>query len=153
MSPVGRLVVLREDAQAPADRIAGLIVWPALIGPVVGPPLGGLIATYASWHWIFFINLPIGAAGLWLVLRHVPRHVEAGERRPFDLRGFALTALSLVTLLQGLAFMGRGARQPAGRRGAGGGRSCAGLGRAAACAGASRAPCWNCGRPASPPSS
>lgn len=104
MSPVGRLVVLRETPKNRLIESLGMIVWPALIGPVVGPPLGGLIATYASWRWIFFINLPIGALGLWLVLRYIPRH-EAGTRRPFDLRGFAYTAASLVALIQGLSFI------------------------------------------------
>jgi MFS family permease len=104
MSPVGRLVVLRETPKNRLIESMGMIVWPALIGPVVGPPLGGLIATYASWRWIFFINLPIGALGLWLVLRYIPRH-EAGARRPFDLRGFAYTAASLVALIQGLSFI------------------------------------------------
>ncbi len=104
MSPVGRLVVLRETPKHRLIESLGLIVWPALIGPVVGPPLGGLIATYASWHWIFFLNIPIGIIGLWLVLRYVPKH-EAAERQRFDAQGFAITALSLVTLLQGLAFI------------------------------------------------
>ncbi len=104
MSPVGRMVVLRE---APKNRIIeslGMIVWPALIGPVVGPPLGGFIATYASWHWIFFINLPIGLLGLWLVLRYIPRHAP-GPRQRFDWPGFAYTATALVALIQGLSLL------------------------------------------------
>ncbi|WP_077033910.1 MFS transporter [Pelomonas sp. KK5] len=106
MSPVGRLVVLRETPKHRLIESLGLIVWPALIGPVVGPPLGGLIATYASWHWIFFLNLPIGALGLWLVLRYVPAHEPADEsKQRFDVYGFAITSLALVTLLQGLAFI------------------------------------------------
>ena len=104
MSPVGRLVVLRETPKHRLIESLGMIVWPALIGPVVGPPLGGLIATYASWHWIFFINIPIGALGVWLVLRYVPRHA-AGSRRPFDLLGFAYSSVALVALIQGLAFI------------------------------------------------
>jgi len=58
MSPVGRLIVLRE---APKERIIdaiGVIVWPALVAPVIGPPLGGFITTYGSWRWIFVVNLP-----------------------------------------------------------------------------------------------
>jgi EmrB/QacA subfamily drug resistance transporter len=102
MSPVGRLVVLRETPKHRIIESLGMIVWPALIGPVVGPPLGGLIATYASWRWIFFINLPIGAIGLWLVLRYIPSHV-AGAPRRFDVRGFVYTAAALVALIQGLA--------------------------------------------------
>jgi len=105
MSPVGRLVVLRETPKNRLIESLGLIVWPALIGPVLGPPLGGLIATYASWHWIFFINLPIGMLGLWLVLRYVPAHVPQGGRQRFDLFGFVITSAALVTLLQGLAFI------------------------------------------------
>lgn len=104
MSPVGRLVVLRETPKHRLIESLGMIVWPALIGPVIGPPLGGLIATYASWRWIFFINLPIGVVGLWLVLRHVPRH-QPGSRQRFDLTGFALTGAALVALLQGLSFL------------------------------------------------
>ena len=104
MSPVGRLVVLRETPKHRLIESLGMIVWPALIGPVVGPPLGGLIATYASWHWIFFINIPIGALGVWLVLRYIPRHA-GGPRRPFDLLGFAYSSVALVALIQGLAFI------------------------------------------------
>ena len=88
MSPVGRLVVLRETPKHRLIESLGMIVWPALIGPVVGPPLGGLISTYASWHWIFFINIPIGALGVWLVLRYIPRHARrpAAAVRPARVR-------------------------------------------------------------------
>lgn len=104
MSPVGRLVVLRETPKHRLIESLGLIVWPALVGPVVGPPLGGLITTYASWHWIFFLNLPIGALGVYLVLRHVPFHAP-GPRLPFDVRGFVYTALGLVAAIQGFSFL------------------------------------------------
>ena len=104
MSPVGRLVVLRE---APRNRIIeslGMIVWPALIGPVIGPPLGGLITTYSSWRWIFFINLPIGLMGLWLVLRFIPHHAPE-KRQRFDVVGFLYTATALVALIEGLSLL------------------------------------------------
>jgi EmrB/QacA subfamily drug resistance transporter len=106
MSPVGRLIVLRE---APKHRIIdaiGLIVWPALVAPVIGPPLGGFITTYASWRWIFLLNLPVGLLGVYLVLRFVPRQ-SAMEHAPFDVVGFVLTSVSLATLIYGLALFSR----------------------------------------------
>jgi EmrB/QacA subfamily drug resistance transporter len=105
MSPVGRLVVLRSTPRQRIIEAIGMITWPGLIGPVLGPPLGGWIATYASWHWIFLINLPLGAAGVMLVLRHVPNDV-APKRTPFDTRGFVLTALALGGLVHGLSLFG-----------------------------------------------
>jgi hypothetical protein len=104
MSPVGRLVVLRSTPKARLIEALGLITWPGLIGPVLGPPLGGLIATYASWHWIFLINLPLGLVGIWLVLRYVPN--ETAQRTPFDLYGFVCTAVALAGLVHGLALLG-----------------------------------------------
>ena len=105
MSPVGRLVVLRSTPKQRLIEAISLITWPGLIGPVLGPPLGGLITTYASWHWIFLINIPLGIAGVWLVLRHVPNEVAA-QRKPFDLQGFTLTAVALAALVHGLALLG-----------------------------------------------
>src|SRR6185437_2712737 len=64
MVPVGRLVVLRSAKKEEIIGAIGLIVWPGLAAPVVGPPLGGFITTYFSWHWIFFLNLPLGAVAL-----------------------------------------------------------------------------------------
>jgi EmrB/QacA subfamily drug resistance transporter len=113
MSPVGRLVVLRSTPKARLIEALGLITWPGLIGPVLGPPLGGLIATYASWHWIFLVNIPLGLAGCWLVLRFVPN--TTGTRTPFDGYGFACTAVALAGLVHGLALLGevQGAAQGA----------------------------------------
>src|SRR5216117_2716708 len=85
MTPVGRLVLLRSiDKSALVNAMAWVTV-PALVGPVIGPPLGGFITTYLSWHWIFLINLPIGLLGIVMALKYIdPIKSENPER--FDLR-------------------------------------------------------------------
>ena len=107
MSPVGRLIVLREAPKHHIIQAIGLIVWPGLIGPVVGPPLGGFITTYASWRWIFFINIPIGLIGVYLVLRFVPKHSSTEPVR-FDKVGFVLSAAALAALIYGLSLIAEG---------------------------------------------
>src|SRR5689334_9986216 len=108
MVPVGRLVLLRTVEKSDLVRAMSYVSVPALIGPVMGPPLGGFIVTYASWRWIFFINIPIGILGIALVNLFVSDLKETG-RRPFDLRGFALTGIGLSTLVFGFENVGRGA--------------------------------------------
>ncbi len=108
MVPVGRLVLLRTVAKTDLVRAMSFVSVPALIGPVMGPPLGGLIVTYASWRWIFFINIPIGILGIVLVNLAVGNLKETG-RRPFDLGGFALTGIGLAALAFGFENVGRGA--------------------------------------------
>jgi len=68
MTPVGRLVLLRSIDKSALVNAMTWVTVPALIGPVIGPPLGGFITTYFSWHWIFLINIPIGLAGIVLLL-------------------------------------------------------------------------------------
>src|SRR5215217_5786157 len=72
MVPVGRLVLLRSIPKRELVQALNTLTMPALVGPVIGPPLGGFITTYFHWSWIFLINLPIGAAGIWLALRFMP---------------------------------------------------------------------------------
>jgi EmrB/QacA subfamily drug resistance transporter len=105
MSPVGRLIVLRETPQNRIIEALSTIVWPALIAPVVGPPLGGLIVTYVSWRWIFLLNVPLGLIGVWLILRNFPEHGIV-DRGRFDRIGFALTAIALVAFIEGLTRLG-----------------------------------------------
>jgi len=100
MFPIGRIIVLRTVAKSEIVQAIGLTVWPALFAPVVGPALGGFLTTFVSWHWNFWINVPLGLAGMLLVLRIVPADTEF-KRHPFDWLGFALTATSLSTLLYG----------------------------------------------------
>src|SRR3954453_18228078 len=108
MVPVGRLVLLRTVEKSDLVRAMSYVSVPALIGPVMGPPLGGFIVTYASWRWIFFINIPIGLLGIVLVNLLVGNLKETG-RRPFDFLGFALTGVGLATLAFGFENVGRGA--------------------------------------------
>src|ERR1700692_1613032 len=80
---------------------------PAILGPVVGPPLGGFIVTYYSWRWIFFINLPIGILGYVLVTMFI-ENVRETEVFPLDIRGFILTGVGLAGLVLGFEMVGRG---------------------------------------------
>ena len=106
MVPVGRLVLLRSVTKA---DMVGAMAWltvPALIGPVIGPLVGGFITTYFHWRWIFWINVPIAVLGLVLVTLFIPARRE--PRPPaFDSLGFALTAAGLVGLMFGFETIGR----------------------------------------------
>src|ERR1700751_1147450 len=107
MTPVGRLVLLRTvDKRALVDAMA-LVAMPAMVGPITGPPLGGFITTYASWHWIFIINVPIGLLGIALVLRYI-EDVRIAMRDPFDLAGMVLAAISVAGLAFGCSVLGVG---------------------------------------------
>jgi EmrB/QacA subfamily drug resistance transporter len=108
MVPVGRLVLLRTVPKSELVRAMSYVSVPALIGPVIGPPLGGFVVTYASWRWIFFINIPIGLLGVLLVNLFVGNMRDASAR-PFDFSGFALTAVGLASLAFGFEAGGRGA--------------------------------------------
>lgn len=101
LAPLGRTIVMRHAPKSEVMRAIALITWPALLAPVLGPPLGGFISTYASWRWNFFINLPIGLLGLMAVLRWVPKS-DAPRPGAMDWWGCGLSALALVLLLAGL---------------------------------------------------
>jgi EmrB/QacA subfamily drug resistance transporter len=105
MVPVGRLVLLRT---VPKQELVQALSWltiPALVGPVVGPPLGGFITTYFDWRWIFVINVPIGLLGIWLARRFIPDIRE--QPGPLDWRGFLLAGLGLALAMFGFSTLGR----------------------------------------------
>jgi EmrB/QacA subfamily drug resistance transporter len=107
MTPVGRLVLLRTVEKSKLVDAMALVTMPALIGPLLGPPLGGFITTYASWHWIFIINVPIGVLGFFLVTRFV-ENVRAETPDPFDFIGMALVGLAVTGLAFGSSVAGLG---------------------------------------------
>lgn len=107
MVPVGRLVVLRSTEKSELIKAIAYLTWPALVAPVLAPPLGGLLSEFASWRWIFLINVPLGVIGVVLALRLVP-DVRAEQRRRLDWRGFGLTAIGVAALVIGLEQIGTG---------------------------------------------
>src|SRR5690606_17529874 len=80
---------------------------PALLGPVIGPPVGGFLVTYASWHWIFLINIPVGLLGLYMVRRWIARDVPDSRPR-LDMAGFLLSSVAMAALMTCLEAAGRG---------------------------------------------
>src|SRR5689334_13763837 len=107
MSPVGRLVMLRVVSKAELVRSMAWLMIPATIGPIVGPPVGGFLVTYLSWHWIFYINVPIGILGVILVTIFIDEMKEP-ERQKFDLIGLLLAGTALSCLMFGIEVASRG---------------------------------------------
>jgi EmrB/QacA subfamily drug resistance transporter len=105
MTPVGRMVLVRSISRR---ELVGAMAWvttPALIGPVLGPPVGGLITTYASWHWIFIINVPIGLIGVALATRYI-ENLRAEKHERFDIVGMVLAGLGIAGVAFGLSVLG-----------------------------------------------
>jgi EmrB/QacA subfamily drug resistance transporter len=102
MVPVGRLVLMRSTPKTELIAALNYLAMPALVGPVVGPPIGGFITTYFHWRWIFLINIPICLFGIWLALRFIPNFREQ-DRPPFDGIGFVLSGIGLSAAMLGLA--------------------------------------------------
>ncbi|MDZ7875173.1 MAG: DHA2 family efflux MFS transporter permease subunit [Rhizobium sp.] len=104
MTPVGRLVLLRTTKKSELVSAMALLTIPGLLGPITGPPVGGFITTFFSWHWIFLINLPIGLLGLWLSSVYLPE-IEPVETARIDWKGFLLSAVAASGLVFGLSVM------------------------------------------------
>jgi EmrB/QacA subfamily drug resistance transporter len=106
MVPVGRLIVLRNTEKQHLMAAIAYLTWPGLAAPLLGPPLGGLIATYTSWRWIFLLNVPLGIAAIALALALIP-NVRGEERGRFDWLGFVLTGFAAFGLIDSLELIGR----------------------------------------------
>jgi MFS family permease len=98
MTPVGRIIVVGSH---PRHELVKAMVWlslPAMLGPILGPPLAGILLSFTSWPWIFYINAPVGMLGMAAVLRYVPKRRQPHPGK-FDFVGFALTALAICALM------------------------------------------------------
>ncbi|MBV8037299.1 multidrug transporter subunit MdtD [Roseateles sp.] len=106
--PVGRLVVLKTFPRERFLQAMSFVAIPGLVGPLIGPTLGGWLVEVASWHWIFLINVPVGVVGALATLRYMPRPAAAAVGR-FDMAGYLLLAFGMVALslaLDGLSGLG-----------------------------------------------
>ena len=112
LSPVGRLILLRSFPKEELARAMAYVAIPALIGPTVGPVLGGFITTYFNWRWIFYVNIPVGLIGIALALRYTEDFRATAPSR-FDLRGFIIVGVGLATLQFGFENVGRHVLPPA----------------------------------------
>ncbi|WP_438616774.1 MFS transporter, partial [Myxococcus llanfairpwllgwyngyllgogerychwyrndrobwllllantysiliogogogochensis] len=107
MTPVGRLIVV---GSAPRDKLVSALSWftmPALVGPLIGPPLAGLILGVADWPWIFFINVPVGLLGMLAVSRYVPE-LPQPHPGPFDWKGYAIAAVAIILTIGAAETLGVG---------------------------------------------
>jgi EmrB/QacA subfamily drug resistance transporter len=112
LSPVGRLILLRSFPKEELASAMAYVAIPALIGPTVGPVLGGFITTYFNWRWIFYVNIPVGLVGIALALRFV-EDFRATNPSGFDLRGFIIVGIGLAALQFGFENVGRHVLPPA----------------------------------------
>lgn len=104
MMPVARLALLRAYPRSELLPVLNFVTMPGLVGPILGPLLGGVLVTWASWHWIFLINIPIGILGLLYARKYMPNFTT--PRRSFDMTGFLLFGISLVAISSGMELFG-----------------------------------------------
>ncbi len=111
MTPVGRIIVVGSH---PREQLVKAMVWlttPALLGPIVGPPLSGFILSVATWPWIFYINVPVGLLGIIAVLRFVPRSRQPHPGK-FDSLGYLMAATAICSMMIGAESIGVGLLAP-----------------------------------------
>ncbi|MFT3739276.1 MAG: DHA2 family efflux MFS transporter permease subunit [Breznakibacter sp.] len=106
MVPVGQLAVLGNTSKKDLVAAIAYITWPGLAGPICGPFLGGFFTTYLSWHWIFFINIPLGILAIILALKYIPNHRGANGRL-LDWFGFILSSSGLLCLMVGIELLSK----------------------------------------------
>jgi EmrB/QacA subfamily drug resistance transporter len=107
MSPVARIALLKVLDRHMMVSAVNVGIMAGLVGPAIGPPLGGFIATYSSWRWIFYINVPIAILGLLAVYKRYP-DLRGAQQRPFDWRGAGLNAAAMVGVIYGLQLLADG---------------------------------------------
>jgi EmrB/QacA subfamily drug resistance transporter len=103
--PIGQLMMARAAGPERMGRVMSIVAVPAMLAPILGPTLGGLIVDNASWRWIFFVNVPVGAIAFFAALRALP-HGEREQTNPLDVRGLVLMATGVPLLTYGLAEIG-----------------------------------------------
>lgn len=104
MMPVARLALLRAYPRSELLPVLNFVTMPGLVGPILGPLLGGLLVTYATWHWIFLINIPVGILGIFYARKYMPDFTL--PKRRFDFLGFLLFGAGLVLLSIGIELFG-----------------------------------------------
>ena len=102
--PVGRMVVFRSVPREDLVKAVSMLTLPALLGPIIGPPLGGFITTYFHWRWIFLINVPANMLGMYLAGRFF-ENWKSEERTPLDFQGFGLSAVGSTLTMLGLSLL------------------------------------------------
>jgi EmrB/QacA subfamily drug resistance transporter len=105
MVPVGRIIIARSVSKSELVRAISYLTLPSLMGPVIGPPLGGFITTYFHWRWIFLINVPVCLLGLYLAGRFIENFREL-DAPPLDIKGFVLTACGGGLAMLGFSLLG-----------------------------------------------
>lgn len=105
MMPVGRLILLRSFQKSELVKVTNYVTIPSLLGPAMGPVIGGIIASFASWRFIFFVNIPFGFLGVWFALK-VLSNYKAADAPKLDLTGFILFGIGLAALAFALESFG-----------------------------------------------
>jgi EmrB/QacA subfamily drug resistance transporter len=111
MGPVGRLVLLRSTPKHDLVRAMSVLTMPSLLGPVIGPPIGGFIVTYLSWRWIFFLNIPIAIMGVILVTKYI-NDIKEEDAGKLDWVGMILTGVGLAAVVYAFENLGRSTLPP-----------------------------------------